>query len=390
MNFFNDLTKLENSKTDCDVIYIDFSKAFDRIPRNKLVHVLQHYNINRPTVDWIQDLLSNRLQKTVVENEFSNLCSVTSGVPQGSVLGPLLFVLYLESLLGELQQECVHTNIYAFTDDVKLLSNDSADLQKALNIIEAWALKWELLIQPAKSEHLSFSFNTSVLHNQNTFTINNAAISLCESVTDLGIVLSNNLKWSNYIQKITTKANTISYTILRAFQSRNINLMVQLFKTYVRPILEYNTSIWTPHLSSDKKCVEKVQRNFTKRLCQKHNVKFRDYSHRLQILKLESLEIRRIKFDLILVYKIYHGIIDIDFNNFFQTNLAATKYNLRGHDQRLQVHRYSGSTTRNHFFSNRVLDLWNKLPPVIINSETLDQFKSKLHKFELETILTPK
>ena len=97
----------------------------------------------------------------------------------------------------------------------KLLSDDAADLQLALNIIEAWALKWELLVQPTKSEHLSFSFSKgdeSV--NANTFTINKAQVTKNEDVSDLGITLSSNLKWSNYISKITTKANQISYMII--------------------------------------------------------------------------------------------------------------------------------------------------------------------------------
>ena len=141
LNYFHDLTKLHSTKTNCDAIYIDFSKAFDRLSHRKLIFVLYHYKINNQIINWIQDLLTHRSQKTIVEGKSSQPCSITSGVPQGSVLGPLLFVLYLESLIIDIKENCTNSKIYAFADDVKLLSTDAQELQKALNIIHAWALK---------------------------------------------------------------------------------------------------------------------------------------------------------------------------------------------------------------------------------------------------------
>ena len=225
---------------------------------------------------------------------------------QGSVLGPLLFVLYLESLVNKIKEDCILTKIYAFADDVKLLSTNEKDLQQALHIIDAWALEWDLLIQPKKSEQINFTFRKTSPDTCNTFMINRTPSSCSETVNDLGLILSKNLKWSNYISKITSKANRISYTILRAFQTNDYAIQLNLFKTFVRPILEYNTAIWSPNLITDIQAVEKVQRHFTKRLCQKNNIKFRHYQDRLTILNLDSLETKRIKFDIILMYKIKH------------------------------------------------------------------------------------
>ena len=314
----------------------------------------------------------------------SKSCSVTSGVPQGSVLGPLLFNIYLQSLLDELKKHCPTSFIYAFADDVKILGPSKQELQHALDIIEKWSQEYELPIQPKKSEHLSFSFSKTVSDPQ--FYINNTKIPQSNNVTDLGITLTKSLKWNNHISQITARANTICYSILRAFYSRNIKLMINLYKTYARPTLEYNTSIWTPNLKSDILLIEKVQRNFTKIICQKNNIKFTSYAHRLEILKLESLELRRVKFDILLMFKIYHQLIEINFEDFFSNTLGSRNYNLRGHDKQLHTPRYPGTTIRNNFFSHRVISYWNKLPPEIINCANLDRFKINLNKIDFGNI----
>ena len=134
---------------------------------------------------------------------------------------------------------------------------------------------------------------------------------------DLGVILTKNLSWTPYVNQIRAKANALSHNILRIFSSTNCWLLISLFQTYVRPLLEYNTSTWSPRLQADIKDVESVQKTFTRRLCQRCNIPFSDYSDRLVKLNLESLEVRRIKRDLILLYKILHNLIDIDFNSFF-------------------------------------------------------------------------
>ena len=224
---------------------------------------------------------------------------------------------------------------------MKILSQDPENLQKALDIIQNWSEQWQLSINPAKSEHLCFTFNKNNQDHDPKFFINNSPIPSRDNVRDLGILLSKNLKWENYISKITSKAKTLTYTILRTFQSKDIRTLINLYKTYIRPIMEYNSPIWTPNLIQDNNRVESVQRYFTRRLCQNNNIKYQDYNHRLQILNLESLKTRRIKQDIILMYKIYHSLIDIKFSDFFTRHSASSKYSLRGHDQRLQTQKPS-------------------------------------------------
>ena len=345
----NHLTNFQASKQDCDAIYLDFTKAFDKISHNKLIHVLTHYKINPKLVNWTKSFLTNRTQQTVTEGSYSNSCSVTSGVPQGSVLGPLFFVLYLESLIISLQDNCQNTHIFAYADDVKLLSKDRNELHKALKIIEHWSNRWNLYLQPKKSEHLSFIFSNTLTSSPN-FTINNNIIPQINTVKDLGIILSQDFKWAPYISNILSRANIIAYNIIRSFTSSNILLYSNLYKTYIRPIIEYNTVIWNPHLITDIRRIESFQRRFTRLVCQKTNTKFNSYQDRLRLMKLDTLEKRRVRFDLIFMFKIYNKIVDVDFEDHFKMNVAMQNYNLRGHNLKLEQEKFSGSTIRNTFF----------------------------------------
>ena len=175
-------------------------------------------------------------------------------------------------------------------------------------------------------------------------------------------------------------------SILRSFKSKDPQIYINLFKTYVRPLVEYNTPTWNPHLISDIRSVENVQRKFTKRLCQKLNIKFDNYQHRIELLNIDSLEIRRVKFDLILMYKMHRNLLDLQYTSFFTNHQSVSTYDLRGHSLRLNIPRYSGSSVRENFFSFRILSTWNRLPDNIINSFNLSTFKILLNKFDLRSI----
>ena len=130
-------------------------------------------------------------------------------------------------------------------------------------------------------------------------------------------------------QKLQFKSSHLSHLILKSFQSTNPNLYILLFKIYIRPILEYNVSIWSPFLIKDLILAENTQKSFTRKLCKKLNLKYENYEDRLKILNLESLELRRVKFDLILVYKLLNNLLDVNSSNFFVLNNIQSKYILR-------------------------------------------------------------
>ncbi len=282
LTLLNELTINYEKSVTTTIVYLDFQKAFDSVSHRKLIHILQHIKVHPSLILWIKDFISNRTQKTCVDGCFSDPCDVISGVPQGSVLGPLLFSLYLEELIRSLQT-FPSISIYAFADDLKLLGTDQVELQNALNVVEKWSGEWQMKIQPLKSEQITFSRNKN-LTNTTQLHINHTIIPETHTVRDLGIIISNNFKWHNYISKIHGKSINLVYLILKSFKFNSPILFIHLYKLYIRPNLEYNSSAWMPSLIGDIKLLESVQQKFTKLLCKRFNIKFDNYFHRLSIL----------------------------------------------------------------------------------------------------------
>ena len=382
LNLLNDLIKHYSKATNTHVVYLDFSKAFDSVSHHKLLYILKNFKISPKIIAWISDYLSKRSQQVIVDGLLSDSCSVTSGVPQGSVLGPLLFLLYIEDLLKALN---THNQVktYAFADDLKLSSTSPYHLQMALHTVENWTSNWQLKIHPTKSEHITISPSPQATTAK--FYISNEEIPHTSAVKDLGVHLCSNLKFSSHIETIYSKGINLVHITLRSFKTNNFKVYVNLYKTYIRPILEYNCTTWMPFLIGDVEKVESVQATFTRKLCKKLNIKYTSYYNRLEILGLETLELRRIKIDMIITYKIINNLIDLDSTNFFNTNFNLQNYNLRRNKFHLakaplSTSRYQVSS---NFFSHRVINTWNKLSNDVVCSGSLQVFKSKLNKVDL-------
>jgi len=173
---------------------------------------------------------------------------------------------------------------------------------------------------------------------------------------DLGVTITSDLSPSLHIQQITTKAHQRANSILRCFMSGNVTLLVRAFVVYARPVLEYNSITWSPHLKQKIMVIEKVQRQFTKRL---HGYKNLTYRDRLTKLALPSLELRRLHLDLIYCYKIVFGLIKLNFSDFFEFSSLPT----RRHAYKLYKSR--SSNVRVNFFACRVVNVWNSLPDTV-------------------------
>ena len=240
----------------------------------------------------------------------------------------------------------------------------------AQRVVE-WSKRWQLNLSEPKCQVLHIT-NRRQVANFN-YSINNSDLENTKMVKDLGFYVSKNLKFSDHCQRISAKALRIAALIFRVFRTRKSAILLRAYKAYVRPIVESGSSVWNPHLCKDIDIIEKVQRYFTRRLFYRCRLPMLSYTERLNFLELETLEKRRVKTDLILCYKIKNGLVDLDFNKFFQIRERQS----RGHSSILHV-KSSRINARKNFFANRVVNQWNKLSEDQITARSVGIFKHKL------------
>jgi len=193
----------------------------------------------------------------------------------------------------------------------------------------------------------------------------------------LGITFNHKLQFNEYIQQIVSKSLQMVNLIFRSFVSRNPHLLCRAYTTYVRPLLEYCTPVWSPYLIKAIDKVESVQRYFTRRLFP--GIPY-SYPERLLITKLDTLECRRIRFDLAMYFKIINNLVDSDSSTFF--NFNSNPANTRGHQFKLTKLVYPNNSLSNTF-TNRCVNCWNALPAATVSSLSITQFKFLLKKFDL-------
>jgi len=220
---YHDLLATNYSKGyQSDSVYLDFKAAFDSVVHRKLLHKLKIFGISGNLIKWIESFLSDRFYSVRVGSCYSDWSPVLSGVPQGSVLGPLLFILFINDLIECCSEQCC--NIFVFADDAKCLSciksyQDCEKLQSTLTAIENWSIEWQLPLNLNKCQVMSFiSRNTHISYQ---YSIRNCTLSCVNTITDLGLIMSSDLSFSNQVDKVCSKARSRSAMILRCFQSRD-------------------------------------------------------------------------------------------------------------------------------------------------------------------------
>ena len=223
-----DWNKSVASKTQTDIIYLDFAKAFDSVTFSKLIIKLEYYGITGLTLLWIKDFLHLRKQQVKVGNSLSSNVAVTSGVPQGSVLGPILFLVYI----NDLHIEASSVSVKIFADDVKTYTtisnlNSHCSLQSCIDKIAAWGDAWQLTLSPTKCAVLSIG--PTLIPPM--YKINGVSIPIVENFLDLGVKIDQNLNFESHISDICSKARQRSALILKCFQSRDKKLLINAFIT---------------------------------------------------------------------------------------------------------------------------------------------------------------
>ncbi len=380
-NLQNTLSYWANSKYNKQKvhnIYIDFSKAFDSISHPKLLYKLTKYGINGKFYEWISAFLHGRNQYVDIDGSQSEFGQVSSGVPQGSVLGPILFIIYVDDIFSIISKS--HAQLYA--DDLKLsialpancLFSD--DLQKDLNKVYEWSIIWQLPISTGKCS----VFVMGGSHDGALYKLGSSDLPTVEEVVDLGINFTGKCIFSNHCFKIATKAARRAAAIHRAFKTKDASFLTHLFTVYVRPMLEYATTIWSPYLIKDIDIIESVQRRYTKRIPAVKNL---SYTDRLFELNLESLEYRRLIFDMTLGHQILHQKIACNFDSMFKYSPDS---GTRSHIFRLIVPMYN-LIHYDNLFPNRFAKIWNELPADIVTDSNLHTFIKKIKTLDFSPCL---
>ena len=360
-------TNLLDKGIAVDCIYLDFAKAFDKVPHYRLLEKARAYGIRGKLLQWISDFLIGRTQRVKLNNVFSDSRDVLSGIPQGSVLGPTLFVIYINDI-----PDALNSYIRIFADDTKIFRsiqsiNDSNILQDDITKLIEWNEKWQLKFNIEKCKVMHYG-KSNVNTSYQMFNTNLEAVS---NEKDLGVTFDDELKFSSHIRGIINKANSRLGIIKRNFSELTKEVFLPLYKSLVRPILEYCSCIWNPILKSDKLEIEKVQRRATKLV---KNVSYLQYSERLRVLKLDSLAFRRRRNDVIQTFRIINKIDNIDPADIFEfhNNLAT-----RGHKYKLKKPRVLHKLRQNSF-GVRVVNDWNGLREETVSCNTIDTFKKHL------------
>ena len=384
LEYLEMLTNLLDQGHNVDVFYLDFSKAFDRVPHQRLLKKLQAHGIVGELYNWIQSWLSDRKQCVVLNGSQSDWTTVPSGVPQGSVLGPLLFILYINDIDNAV--DTMHCYMLKFADDTKGLhqvnnNSDGDKLQRDLDNLYKWSCDWQMLFNLDKCHILHFG-KTNPRYDYN---INGYQLHHVDEEKDLGVIIDSTCTPSKQVSAAALKGNQVLGQLLRSFTYRDKYTFIKLYKQYVRPHLEYSVQAWSPWLQQDVDLLENVQRRAVKAVSGISG----SYDDKLVDLNLPSLSKRRFRGDMIETYKILHKIEDVVPSKFFTISSNHHTYATR------QATEISEDTIipslgltkgpsklalRTNFFSQRVINPWNNLPAVTKNSTSVNAFKNNFDK----------
>ena len=377
LKMLDSVTEAIDSNDQVDIIYMDFMKAFDRVPHRRLLEKVKSYGIDGCILNWIEAFLSNRSHCVVVNGCASSWAPVVSGIPQGSVLGPILFVLYVNDL-----PEVTNCDTFLFADDTKVLSKiscveDHTVLQQDLLSLQKWADTWLLKFHPDKCKVLTIKPGSGRSDEiERAYYLENDGkqhkLDNVMHIKDLGVSIDSSLTFEGHFQQIIAKGNMMAGLIRRSFCHLDEDIFVRLYKALVRPHLEYAHVVCHPYKQKHIDALESVQRRATRYV---PSLKGLSYQERLCKLKLPTLVYRRVRGDMIETFKIIK-IYPKDVTPVLELHTGIT----RGHAYKLSKTRSYKSTTHN-FFTTRIVNLWNSLPNNVVEVDTVIHFEKRLDKF---------
>ena len=373
---YDQILQALSNRHNIDIIMLDYAKAFDKINHSILLFKLKKLGIDGKIGKWIGNFLLNRTQYVTINGEKSSKSHVKSGVPQGTILGPVLFLIYIADISDHLN----HSNMSSYADDSKIINTikswrDNFNLKQDLSKIYEWSNQNLMEFNSTKFEVLKIGKNEDL---KDCFYENPDGNNIPEVSTskDLGVYFNDKANFSDHIQIKSSKAKQMAGYILRTFMIRNPEPLMMLFKTLVLPHIEYCCIIWNPYLQKEINMLEQIQRSFTSKLEGLNN---KNYYERLKELKLYSLERRRDRYIILYIFKIINNMVP---NPGISYKFSARRGRILTSPSIISTNTHE-STLIHQSFLRRAPRIFNALPKELRNSSaiTLSTLKKNLDKF---------
>ena len=363
--------KTFDNKQQTDLVILDFSKAFDTVPHRKLLHKLRHYGIDGELLSWLSAFLMERSQRVIVEGEASSSIKVDSGVPQGTVLGPLLFLIHINDLPNAVQSQ-----VRLFADDCLLYrqiksNEDQKKLQNDLIALEKWATTWGMKFNAKKCYIMRIHRGTKPITSM--YTLDNHVLEQVQDNPYLGLLISENLKWSSHINKISKRANSTLGFLRRNLKHCPKSLKETAYFSLIRSVLDYSATVWDPYLQKDVDQLESIQRRAARFVFNDHSRKS-SVTEMMQKLDWKPLADRRREQRLIMMYRIINGLIAIPAETHITPNRGTTRSK---NSQKLRIFSCNTDTFKYSFFPRTVVD-WNNLSENCVSAKSIEIFKGEI------------
>jgi hypothetical protein len=356
---------LDNQK-QVDIFILDFEKAFDTVPHELLKSKLHRYGVSKQSLNWISDFLDNRKQTVVVNGIKSHTADVVSGVPQGTVLGPILFLVHINDIIN-----CVDSETRLFADDCVCYreihsTEDCLKLQNDIDNLGKWARNWGMRFQPVKC-------NMMVLSNKKkniefNYTLEGTTLEVLDQIKYLGVTISNDLNWAKHVNNVCVKANRTLGLLKRNLKQCSQDIKLQAYISLVRPVLEYASTVWDPHQLYLQDKLEKVQNRAARFITNNYVYEPGSMTKILEKTKLEPLKNRRKQAKVILFFKGLHAGTRIPLHD-----LRPPKRKTRNMHSQHFVQFYARKDIFKYSFLPDTTKLWNNLPNSVIEKAIGDK-----------------
>jgi ribonuclease P/MRP protein subunit RPP40 len=343
--------------------------VFDKVPHRRLAEKMSFYGIRNNTLSWVSNFLNDRLQQFVIDGESSNLSKVTSGVPQGTVLGPTLFLLFINDIATN-----ISSSIRLFADDCVVYTpirskDDHCLLQNDLNTLVNWSTTWQMQFNIDKCAIMNITTKRNI--SKFDYKMQGTSLEIVKNHPYLGVELNEKLKFNLHIDNITSKASSALGFLKRNLRHCPKQVKERAYHTLVRPKLEYSSTIWNPQQKTQVSQIEQIQRNAARFVLGKpfNYQNPSSVTSMIQELNWPSLEKRRYNADLVLMYKVVHKLVAVPTSIL---PVPSARHEMKFIPYHCKINAYQ------HSFFPRVIVPWNRLPDQVLQLDTVDSFKAAL------------